>query len=177
MKIDNVPELTINAITNKKGETIFDIRVNKWKWIAEDYWAFILLDDYSFIEGQFKDVNQKKLTAKFITKIKIDNKIQCNKFYPYLAGYWQERAEIVLDKSLRWSPVNFEPRDAIKHKNDGSTETIKNGWDHEHCNICWATISLHENTSYMKSNKNHDICLECFEKYIKQRSIEFGYQY
>jgi len=134
----------------------------------------MFFDERTVIQGRFRDVDEKSLTASFIPESPVERgRIQSKKTYPYLDGYWGERVQLVFDNSLRWARVDFKPRDAIAHRRDGSKELVKEGWDHEHCDICWATISLHENTSYMKSSDNDKVCLECFEKYVEKQCIDF----
>ena len=59
------------------------------------------------------------------------------------------------------------------HKKDGTKEVIRDGWEHEHCDICMATISNNKNIVYMKSNNDDNICLDCFENYILKKNIDF----
>jgi hypothetical protein len=84
-----------------------------------------------------------------------------------------ERALIALDRTLDWQQLTFEPRDAIKTYPDGGKEEIDGGWDHEHCAICWATISSHENPVFMKSSQDDCVCLACFRKHVEPRNIDF----
>ena len=72
-------------------------------------------------------------------------------------GYWGERAELVLDESLNW-------RDAIWSNPD----------DHDHCRICWGTISSEENTSHFAASAQVRVCPTCHSSYVQPRNIDFS---
>jgi len=72
-------------------------------------------------------------------------------------GYWAERAELVLDESLNWADTAWT---------DSS--------DHDHCRICWATISSKENTRHFAASPSSRVCLSCYSLYVKPRSIDFS---
>jgi hypothetical protein len=174
MKIENLPKFIVETVNYESDKIILAGKVDRWEWIGEGYFTDIFLDEHNIIEGEFLEVNKESLSAKIIIKSIIERgKIQTKKSYPYFDGYWGERAQLVFNSSLEWAKTNFKPSDAIRHYNDGRVETIKDGWDHEHCNICWATIDFTENTVYMKSNQGDEVCQECFDNYIKRKSIDF----
>ena len=174
MKTDNLPKFRVETIHYEANQTIIVGKANRWEWIGEGHYAFMLVNEHTVIVGKFRDVDERSMKARFIPDGLVEKgKIQPKKAYPYLDGYWGERAELVFDNSLEWTRLDFEPRDAIATRKDGSKELVRDGWDHEHCHICWATISLHENTSYMKSSGDDNVCLECFEKYVEKQSIDF----
>jgi hypothetical protein len=52
---------------------------------------------------------------------------------------------------------------------------IKSGWDHEHCDICWETISPHTDQAAMFSEPDHWICRKCYETFVVPRSLDFIY--
>jgi hypothetical protein len=61
-------------------------------------------------------------------------------------GYWGERAELVFDTRLKWSEKKYE----------------KPG-NHTHCFICWADIWSNQNSCFMASETNDDLCMECYD--------------
>ena len=173
MQIDDLPKLKIDEIIYNSDHSIIIGFVNRWEWVGEKHAAYLYVNKEKVIEGEFQDVNEIEKSVKFITTDLILDIVKANETYPFFEGYWGQRAALVFDNSLQWEKTNFKPRDAIKHKDDGSKELIKDGWDHEHCDICWVTIDLHKNTVYMKSNLYFLVCLECFENYILKKSIDF----
>lgn len=72
-------------------------------------------------------------------------------------GYWGERAQLVLDGSLRWSKTIWAK----------ST-------DHDHCRLCWADINSEVNTSHYEADPQLRVCPACYDFYIAQRSIDFS---
>ena len=71
-------------------------------------------------------------------------------------GYWAERAAIVLNESLSWAYTTWQ--DAA---------------DHDHCCICWATISTHENVGHYMANRNSRVCSACYASYVQPHNIDF----
>jgi len=170
MNIDDLPKFRVETVSQEDIQTVIVGKVNRWKWIGEKHYAYLVLNKNILIEGRFRNVDEKTFKATFIPESPVEReKIQPKKTYPYLDGYWGERVQLVLDNSLSWTKADF----TISRRRDGSKKSIKEGWDHEHCDICWATISLHENISYMKSSNDDIVCLECFEKYVEKQCIDF----
>jgi hypothetical protein len=82
--------------------------------------------------------------------------------FPYLDGYWNASdVAMVLDGELAWKRITFQAKDAVEFRdpkapghtvqepvgqNDGLPEGAtflrikKDGWDHEHCKLCWEKI-------------------------------------
>ncbi len=75
--------------------------------------------------------------------------------FQVLDGYWGERVWLTLDPSLSW-------RESI-------ASDIP---DHEHCRICWATISASENTHHYAAD-GLVICPKCYAAHIRNRSLDF----
>lgn len=73
-------------------------------------------------------------------------------------GYWGERIELVYNKNLSWANSIFK---------------AEGNWDHDHCLICWGSISEQENTNYFIGNKKHSVCAECYENHVKATDISF----
>jgi hypothetical protein len=90
-----------------------------------------------------------------------------------LDGYWGSRAEIVLDETLQWQKTSFQQTDSVRHNADGSSEVIKDGWDHEHCAICWETIGRGRRPEGYLSDELTWVCEPCYVAFITQRSLDF----
>lgn len=73
-----------------------------------------------------------------------------------LDGYWGERAALVLDQSLVW------------HK-DRWTDAA----DHDHCAICWASISTQENGEHFAAGCGDRVCAPCYRNYVSKRALGF----
>lgn len=77
--------------------------------------------------------------------------------FPVFEGYWGERAEVVLDESLNWSE-----------------STWSDPTDHDHCRVCWATISSEGNTLHFAASPTLRVCPACYSSFVRPRSIDFS---
>ena len=91
--------------------------------------------------------------------------------------------EIEECKKSKWEKKKWSPSPALTDKsgtkstkyrgqkyNSKYTKYEKDGWDHDHCEICWWTLHESEkeesNTGY--TNGYNWICSECYEQFIKE---------
>jgi hypothetical protein len=101
-------------------------------------------------------------------------------------GWWTpQQIQLVGDRSRKWVKRNFSPRNATIVEQEGmkvirpaSTEecvtdsVIENGWDHEHCALCWAKISLQKTDEEIGYSDGKDwVCEKCFQKYLVPRLV------
>lgn len=172
MNIDDLPVFVVTSIQpdspQLKGE------VSRWDWVGERYIAYLYLGEDQLVKGRFRNVNESTNSVAFaFNQPELVSEIKSGASFPFFDGYWGERAKIALDKSLEWQEIAFKPRDAIYHYPGGRKEVRPGGWDHEHCVICWAKISLSENTNFRKSSQDHKVCLDCYGNHITSRNIDF----
>ena len=100
-----------------------------------------------------------------------------------VAHWWTKRQlDLVEDRSRTWRREKFESSPAVEHRVDGvrvlgkveagapGPTVIAEGWDHEHCELCWAKISqLPGSSPEGYTDGNHWICLDCFNQYVQPR--------
>ncbi len=185
MTIDQLPTFTINRLEHDRVIGTFD----KPLWIGERHLGDLLLPDERFVSGCFVNVDLQGHTATFVPTAAEDiSAMLSGMTYPRLDGYWGERAALILDRQRHWSQRMFEPVDAVAFKGTGGTlvkatnqnlpeggTVIKGGWDHEHCDICWETISPQTDPVAMFSEPDHWICRKCHESFVVPRSLDFIY--
>ncbi len=172
MNIEDLPILIVSLVQSDSPQLMG--RVNRWQWVGEGHIAYLYLDANKPVEGKFCNVDESTKSVSFAFKHPDSaTKIIRDESIPYFDGYWEERALIVFDQNLVWEECTFKPRDAIKTYHDGRTDEIPGGWDHEHCDICWATISQKENQVFMKSSQGDCVCLNCFTNHVKAKNIDF----
>jgi hypothetical protein len=170
-KTVKLPRLRVKTIDPEGLSISFD----EPRWIGERWIACIMLSPGRFIWGRFASISTEDRTAKFI----LDNKKEVSLFqigseYEYLDGYWGERAELVFDSSHKWEKTEFVPRDELRHLANGTTEVVPDGWDHEHCRICWESISQVDEQKYGYKDQNDKwLCDQCFHSYVEQKKIDF----
>lgn len=185
MTIDQLPTFTISRLNRDRAIGSFD----RTLWMGEGYLGDLLLPD-RFIRGRFVNVDLHSLSATFIPASAEDvGVLLAGATYPRFDAYWGQRALLVLGRKRIWTQRTFAPRDAIAYKGADSTvvaeatrpnlpesgTVIKDGWDHEHCELCWEKISPWTDPVAMFSVPNHWICRACHKNFVVPRSLDFIY--
>lgn len=155
------PTFRINQVVNteKVLELLGVISSDSWKshkWV-DDKWigSLRVRDSVVFGRWQKQDSNWKfAVNREDITKADF----VVGQLVELIDGYWGERVELVIDKSILWERTEF-------------IESSKN--THDHCFFCWATISESENTEHMVANERETVCLNCFDIYVNEGSFDF----
>jgi hypothetical protein len=161
----------VALICSGNFEKFPDISKVKAGWIADFY-----VGQGNFVEARFLKINhQDFLGAILVTDLARKDLFQIGATFPFMGGYWGERARLVYDSSRDWQKVAFVPQDSTRHYPDGKTEVVKGGWDHEHCEICGQTISLFESgNEYGYQDQNDSwVCLTCYDQYVFAKSLDF----
>ncbi len=184
MTIDQLPTFTIRRLEQDRAIGTFDRPL----WMGEGHLGDLLLPNERLVSGRFVNVDLQSLIAAFVPAAAEDfSALQAGTTYPRFDGYWGERAALVLNRQRHWSQRTFEPVDALAFKRPGDTlvskatnqnmpadsTLIKGGWDHEHCNICWETISPQTDPVAMFSEPEHWICQKCYDSFVVPRSLDF----
>jgi hypothetical protein len=140
-------------------------------WTADFY-----MGHDKFVETRFLNINYQDLSgAILVNDLTRKDLFKIGAAYPFIDGYWGERAHLVYDSSREWRKVKFVPQDATRYHSDGTTEIVEGGWDHEHCAICWQTISPNElGNEYGYQDQNDSwVCQTCYKQYIVPKSLDF----
>jgi hypothetical protein len=103
--------------------------------------------------------------------------------YTFRCLWDRSQLKIAQSNPEQWSKNYFKASDMLAYKNqDGSTVgrkmtegeaidggfVIHKGWEHEHCSLCWKTISELEPDEHFGYLYNSDwVCQECYTKYIE----------
>jgi len=156
-----------------------------------------LINRNKFYEGKFFDLNRNSKQGRFVPiEDSVVGKIRIGEKYFYFDSYWGERTVLVLDNNKQWHKKIFNAKDKIIFKSAGSIivvptgqeppfsirgkgKIVKNAWDHEHCAICWETISdkTEKNKSgYITISKNKQeewICDNCYNSFVITKSLAF----
>lgn len=145
-------------------------------WIGEDWITYLMPLYGTLIEGRIVSVDLAAKTCRFIPKDKLATSVlSSNTDCEYLDGYWGDRAELVFSQTGDWIRTEFFPRDCVTCYPDGSTKLNPGGWEHEHCEICWETISQHtDHQHFGYRNPNDDwVCEQCFRSYVEPKKLGF----
>ena len=122
-------------------------------WVADRYLGYLKQGDSLFF-GRWHAAGQDwKFT---LDKSETNEDLPASDEFQILDGYWGERAELVLNTNLDWQPDRWE---------------IQN--DHDHCAICWATISTIENQTHFCASTGQCVCNACYDSYVRTRALTF----
>lgn len=122
------------------------------KWI-DDKWVGFLVDSNRFIYGRWFRRDDEWL---FRPEEPTDGFAE-GRDYIAIDGYWGERIELMFPP-FTWNPIIFVTKERSSH---------------DHCFYCWATISDEENTAHMKSNRGEVACMDCFDRFVVAKSLDF----
>ena len=134
--------------------SIDHVNVGTSTWVGDGYLGY-LFQERPIYYGRWHACGN---TWEFAVSRTIDVMVRPfrGQTFSVLDGYWGERAEIILDETLAWTEQCYEEPD-----------------DHTHCDICWATIQPDENSRFMTSSANDELCMACYSKYVGPRSLAF----
>jgi hypothetical protein len=137
MTFDELPKFQGSDVVENDGVVKFIGRL-VGPLQAKDGWiACLYLGSGRFVWGRFSEVDEVKRRAVFTLRDSSDRSaMSLGQQYPYLDGYWGDRAELVHDTSRVWIRTQFQPSDSSR---DG--QPVSDGWEHEHCSICWEKIA------------------------------------
>jgi hypothetical protein len=158
------------------------------RWVGENWTTVLFLGADRFLWGRFREVNVGAQTCKFYPdQISDMATLSKNSSYPFMDGYWGERAELVLNEGLYWKRVRFEPSDMVRFPSVGGGwmgcreapnappggKVLTGGWDHEHCNICQKKIGFGGYPTGFFSPPDKWVCVDCYENFVATRSLAF----
>ena len=86
-------------------------------------------------------------------------------------------------RNRHWKQDKWTPSDALTQKSGTTSKyagqrfdptkytLIKNGWNHDHCSICWWTLHESDNPAEAtgwKDDQNNWLCNECHQQFIER---------
>jgi hypothetical protein len=105
---------------------------------------------------------------------------------PVESWWTPDQLACATDPTRRWERRRFQTSDMIWERQPGGghighrkqpgeqpeagAELVRDGWDHEHCRLCWETISARPGEAHECFTDGEDwVCGACFRKYIAPR--------
>jgi hypothetical protein len=168
-------------------EGIFDRNIH----ICEGFIGYLVNEENFCLQGRFYKYEDgtKKAIFRPTNERPINNIIIGNIYY-FLDGYWGEKVELVLSKKKEWSRQEFIKKDGYEFEfkgmkmiskdrekpeiaTGGEGKVRKGGWNHEHCEICEATISEKIKIFGYMSNDGKWVCEKCYQIYVNPRKLGF----
>ena len=97
--------------------------------------------------------------------------------------WWtKKQLAVVDDRSINWRLETFRASPAtatvvegarVLGKSSGAADpsaTLPDGWDHEHCELCWSKISaLSGDSADGYTDGNKWLCISCYSTFIAPR--------
>ena len=156
-------------------------------WAEERAVAGLYLGGGRFLWGRFCRVDQSEATCEFEPDDPTELlALRIGESYPYVGGYYGERAELVLDSTRIWHLSVFRPRDSVRFEgtagimetrasgdNPDGGMTVPGGWDHEHCFICQAKIGTGGQTVGYVDQSSEWVCEYRYRNFVEPHSIDF----
>jgi hypothetical protein len=111
-----------------------------------------------------------------------DFKPEINMEYYIADTYWSNLIELTLSKKIKWKKINFS-ENGIKDFYTGNNIITYNGncldenyvkkqLYHEHCEICMEKLTIDNPIGYYSDPYNY-LCMDCWNNYKENRSIDF----
>ena len=156
---------------------------------ADGWIAGIYLGGGRFLWGRFREVDAGARTCVFCQDDTAGPEaLGVGESYPFMGGYWGERAELVLDEGRSWHRAEFRPGDMVRYPAEGGGqwatrssaqapaggEVVPGGWDHEHCEICRQTIGAGGEPVGFVSPPDSWVCEACYRDFVVPRSLAFA---
>jgi hypothetical protein len=158
LRIMSFPKFTIFDVQGSGDRlqifgSISGVQYGRETWIGDQYVGY-LFRKKPLAFGRWHAVGQR---WKFSTEGLLVSKLPSpGDAVEVLDGYWGERAELIFNENASWTIARYSQPD-----------------DHEHCFICWATISKLSNVEHMRWTKHTSVCMSCYNEYVKRRSLDF----
>lgn len=118
----------------------------------------------------------------FITYDVDESPLISDNCYPFYSLWTPNQLELAQDDGRNWVRMTFENQDMIAFKLEGGGtigrklvegeeikggNIIQGGWDHEHCELCFVTISAAKGFQHDGFKDGSEwLCQACYEKYI-----------
>ena len=177
--LDRFPSFAVEALDEERGQGRFDRPPS-----YPAGWVYLHLEAASFAEIYFERIQGSEGPSVFRVGEGDAHRLRVGRSYRWLDAYWGPMAQVALDRERGWEHVPFAPRAAARvieeHRTwlrpaepDETGDIVEGAWDHEHCELCRATISLHEQRVGWRSRYEEWVCEACYETFVRMGSLDF----
>ncbi len=158
---------------------------------VRDGMRWLLLRDTESYHGKLSSFDREARTATFQTHVEGNPTFEGKTFF-YLDAYWKAyQVWMVADENHAWEQLTFLASDAVSDRvedsegkrlrrfrkatpqdlGNPSLNIVPGGWDHEHCELCWAHIDAGD--ACFRDASDHWVCVQCYERYVKAHDLSF----
>ena len=154
------PFPTFNVIERRANDdgvslfgTVSSTQFGNATWIGDRYLGFLKHGDV-LIHGRWHMHGERWQFR--VDASETNEQVPAGNLFQILDGYWGQRAKLVLDRNIVWRPEQWQDQD-----------------DHDHCAICWATISSSGNQAHFAAPTGERVCNACYDAYVHTRALAF----
>ncbi len=187
-KLTDFPQFVISAVDIKEAEIQFRGFFKDIKGVSERRsW---LVNGQEYYIGDLNNLDVNKKTATFVNWDEASKMVKKGAEFYWIDGYWnRDLIWRILDEDKPWIKEKFKAQNAQVFIQNGVRgwckvgykipagavlgEIIPDGWDHEHCSICWTKIGKSGQEDCYRDEDRYYLCVSCFEKYASQHNLAF----
>jgi len=194
--LSDLAQFTLLSIELGNGDARFAGSFTHLKAVREGFgWLYVSRADS--IRGKLTTLDPVKQTAVFVA-LAPKAMPQVGDTFPYVGGP-RNPTDVarILEGPESWQRVAFRPSDAIEIRDPEHPGTIlqrkatvsddpkeesksvrmrEAGWDHEHCELCWAKVGHGGATHGYESVEGRWLCEGCYAEYVIPRDLAFLYR-
>jgi hypothetical protein len=168
-------------IVNKITRTTLEFKKLPYRPAAPSWFGYVAEPNKPYIRLD-KVVRREGNTISFETYDIQECLLQLGQEYTFRCLWTRNQLETAQSNPENWSLEVFKAADMLLfNRPDGTTigrqmcegedigegVVVKNGWGHEHCELCFKKIAVYEPYEHNGyTNGSNWICIECYEKYI-----------
>jgi hypothetical protein len=194
MGLSDLPQFTVTAVQPQTpdGNTRVVGQLSHLRGVHNDG-GYLYRSIGPSIVGGFDAVpRQANMPLVFITPdAHLAPELAPGTIYPWLDMYWQPyHLEMILAGPQHWQRRTFTAAPAHFFRQAGVTGwqpvggplpegavdlgVRERAWDHEHCELCRATVGANGVPEGYVNAQDHWLCQSCFERYAARRDVSFA---
>jgi len=194
MDLSDLPQFTVTEVRPQRpdGNTEVVGGLSHLRGVHNDRGYLYRPDGPSIIGGFDAVPRQADVPLVFITPdADIAPELAPGVVYPWLDSYWQPyHLDMILAGPEHWQRRTFTATPAHYFRQAGVTGWqpaggplpegaedlgVRGGaWDHEHCELCRATIGARGAPDGCVNPQDYWLCENCFDRYAARRDVSFA---
>jgi hypothetical protein len=189
-RLDDLPGFQVDGISAEECNPKLTGTFTHLKGVRRGR-SWLYASSASSLIGDLVDLDETSRRATFIAPFwSSDSPIQVGTVAPWVDGYWQPyHVSMILDPDAVWrrtklcaSPAQHFDVGGLhgwgevgRALPEGAVPTFvqDNGWDHEHCELCWASIGPGGQPYGYVDQDDRWLCEGCYGSYAATRSLGF----
>ena len=188
--LTDLPHFTVSEIRFEGNDRVLVGAFDTLEGVRDGR-CWLYVSETESLIGDLQGLSPETHAAEFIDPFwEEDRHAKIGTSFPWVEGYWQAfHVSMILDQNSSWQLREYRPSDAVATHSEGSrvlskqsgpatelpagAEIIRNGWDHEHCELCSTRIGSGGAVTGYVDAKDRWLCSECYEHFAKERDLSF----